>query len=94
MTKLDIVKSVATVASSLAVGKVTHDVIANNVSVDSTEDKIKVAVGTFVIGGMIAQAASHHVHASIDDMAKIWRNRKTVKKSTDEVVEGVIANAA
>lgn len=89
MNKLDIIKSVATVASSLAVGKVTHDIIANNVNVDNTEDRIKVAVGSFVIGGMVAQAASHHVHASIDEVAQFFRNRKLAKTVT-KIEEDVI----
>jgi hypothetical protein len=92
MTKLDFVKLVINVAAGIGVSKVTNDVISNNVNVDSTGDQIKVAIGSVVIGSMIAEAASDHVNARIDQVARIWTNRKGTK--TIEIVEVVTDNAA
>lgn len=86
MTKLDIVKSVAQFATCVGVGKVTHDVIKNNVNIDSTEDRIKVAVGSFVLGGMLADVAVRHVHTMIDDTVTNWKNRKVAKNATEETI--------
>lgn len=94
MTKLGIAKLVVNLATGVGVSKVTNDIITNNVNVDSTEDKIKVALGSFVIGSMIAEMTSNHVNSRIDSMAKLWQNRKAVKETTDEVLEGTIIDAA
>jgi hypothetical protein len=92
MTKLGIVKLVINVAVGIGVSKVTNDVISNNVNVESTEDQIKVAIGSVVIGSMIAERASDHVNAKIDTITKIWTDRKATK--TIEIVEVVTDNAA
>ena len=79
MTKLGIAKLVINVAAGMGVAKVTNDIISNNVTVDSTEDKIKVAVGSIVIGSMIGEMASNHINAQVDAIAGLWQNRKSVK---------------
>lgn len=89
MTKLGIAKLVINVAAGLGVSKVTNDIISNNVNVDSTEDRIKVAVGSIVIGSMVSEMASEHVNAKIDAVAKFWQSRKSVKRPPVEVTENL-----
>ena len=93
MTKLGIAKLVINVATGIGVSKVTNDIITNNVNVDSTEDRIKVAVGSLVIGSMIGEMASAHVNAKIDSIAGFWQNRKSVKPPV-EVTDDLAENAA
>lgn len=94
MTKLAIAKFVINLAAGVGVSKVTNDIISNNVTVNSTEDRIKVAIGSVVLGSMISDMASEHVSKSIDQMARLWKNRKHVTDTTDEVVDGIIVEAA
>lgn len=91
MTKLGIAKLVINVAAGVGVSKVTNDIITNNVTVDSTEDRIKVAIGSFVLASMVADAASDHVNAAIDSIAKLWKNRKASVNPADIAEEIVPA---
>ena len=76
MTKLAVAKLVINVAAGMGVSKVVNDVISNNTNIESTEDQIKVAIGSVVIGSMIAERASEHVNAKVDAIHAIWTNRK------------------
>jgi len=87
MTKLGIVKLVVNIVVATGVSKVTNDVISNNVDIESTEDQIKVAIGSVIIGSMIAEAASTHVNGKIDSIANVWKNRKDIKNDVKVVVE-------
>lgn len=93
MNKLAIAKLVVNLAAGVGVSKVTHDIISNNVNVDSTEDKIKVAVGSLVLGSMVADLASSYVNTRVDLVARVWQNRKSVKDTTEEIVD-VATNVA
>ena len=93
MTKLGIAKLVINVAAGMGVAKVTDDFIKSNTTVESTEDRIKVAIGSIVLGSMVSQAASNHVNAKIDSIANFWQNRKSVKPSV-EVTENLNETAA
>lgn len=87
MTKLGFAKLAINVAAGMGVSKVVNDVISNNTNIDSTEDQIKVAIGSVVIGSMIAEKASEHVNAKVDAIAGIWKNRKNVKDTAEEAVK-------
>lgn len=88
MTKLGIAKLVINVAAGMGVAKVTNDIISNNVNVESTEDKIKVALGSLVIGSMVGEMASDHINAKVDAISKLWQTRKSVKPPV-EVTESL-----
>lgn len=94
MSKLAFVKLAADVVTGVGVSKIVHDIISNNVTIISNGDRIKVAVGSMVIGSMIAEAASSHVHAKIDKAAEFWQNRKADRKPTaKEILEEVDSKA-
>jgi len=93
MTKLGIAKLVINVAAGMGVAKVTDDFIKSNTTVESTEDRIKVAIGSIVLGSMVSQAASNHVNAKVDTIVNFWQNRKSVKPSV-EVTENLSETAA
>lgn len=94
MSKLAFVKLAADVVTGVGVSKIVHDIISNNVTIISNGDRIKVAVGSMVIGSMIAEAASSHVHAKIDKAAEFWQNRKATKNTTEETTEEIVPATA
>lgn len=55
-------------AAGLGVSKVTKDIITNNTTVETTTDKVEVAVGSAVLGMMVADAASEYVTRRLDSI--------------------------
>jgi hypothetical protein len=90
MSKLAIAKLAINVVTGVGVSKVVNDIIKNNVSIITNGDRIKVAVGSLVIGSMVAEAASNHVESGINKMAKHWKDRKATKEDTKEITEETI----
>jgi hypothetical protein len=79
MTKLEIAKLAINVAAGLGVAKVTNDIITMNTTADTNGDKVKVAIGSIVIGSIVSDVASNHINAKINAIANYWQNRKIVK---------------
>jgi hypothetical protein len=79
MSKLAIAKLVINVATGMGVSKITNDIITNNTTVETTEDQIKVAIGSIVIGSMVAERASEHVNTKVDKIVEMWQGRKETK---------------
>lgn len=74
---LPIARIAAQVVASFGVSKILRDVIANNVTIVTTADSVKVAAGTLVLGSMIAESASNHVDARVKTVADWLESRKT-----------------
>lgn len=83
MTKLEIAKLAINIAAGLGVSKVTNDIISNNVNVDSTEDKVKVVIGSAVIGMVVGDMAKDNINGKIDAVVRFWQNRKSIKPSIE-----------
>jgi hypothetical protein len=64
--QIKLIKAAANIATVLSVTKVTRDIIANNTVIETGFDQARVWIGSFVIGGMIAEQASEHVDKRID----------------------------
>jgi hypothetical protein len=71
-----IVRLAVHLVSSVGVSKVVNDIIRNNTNVETTADAVKVAAGGLVIGSMVAEQASKHVTARLDDALAWYQNRK------------------
>jgi hypothetical protein len=93
MTKLGIAKLVINIAAGLGVSKITNDIITTNTTVNDNGDKIKVAIGSLVIGSMVGEMASDHVNAKIDAVANLWQSRK-IKTSPVEMTGNLNETAA
>jgi hypothetical protein len=86
--QIKLIKAVANIATVMSVTKVTKDIIVNNTEVVTGFDQARVWIGSFVIGGMMAESASAHVDRRIDG-AIAWyanfenrqQNNKTEYKS-------------
>lgn len=78
--KIQIAKLVAQIATTVGVSKVTHDIISNNTTVETTADAVKVWIGSFVIGGMVAERAHEHVDRRIDGTIDWFDKRQTDEK--------------
>lgn len=74
--KIKAFKFVAQIITTVGVSKVVRDTITNNTDVVTTADAAKVAVGSFVIGGMVAEQAHEHVNRRIDSATAWYQNRQ------------------
>jgi hypothetical protein len=77
--KLMLTKLAVQVISGIGVSKVVKDIIANNTTVETTADAVKVWTGSVVIGSMASDAVSNHVNAKIDQVANWFESRKTTE---------------
>lgn len=75
-SKLEMIKFATNVIAGAGVSKVIKDIIANNTTVETTGDAIKVWTGSIVIGSMAADAGSKHVNAKVDAVANWFESRK------------------
>lgn len=71
------------VVSSLGVYKVVGDIIKNNVSVVTKVDKVKVFSGSIVLSSVIADTASKHINAKMDEF-EAWNKKR---KSDEPIAE-------
>jgi tagatose-1,6-bisphosphate aldolase non-catalytic subunit AgaZ/GatZ len=86
MSKLGITKFVISHAVGLSAAYCTANVVQNNVEIDSTSDKVKLGIGSAVIGMMVADQASDYVNNIMDQLTTTW---ETVQqdKNTEVKVE-------
>lgn len=75
--KVVMIKLAGQFISTIGVSKVVHDVIRNNVTVLTPADGIKVAVGSLVIGSMVADHTIAHVNGYMDRAIAWHASRKT-----------------
>lgn len=69
MTKLEIVKAVASTIVGIGTSKIVYGIIANNVETTNPVDKVTVVAGSFVVGSMAADATKKHTDKMIDEAA-------------------------
>lgn len=87
MSKLSIAKFVINHAVGLSAGYCTASVIQNNVEIETTNDKLKLGIGSAVIGMMVANQASDYVGNIMDQVTTAWEAAKQEKKETEVKVE-------
>lgn len=83
MSKLGIARLVINYAVASSAAYCTQSVITNIVEPETTEEKIKVVVGSVVIGSMVAQQARQYVDGGIVRVAEVWENRKQAEQPVE-----------
>jgi len=79
MSKLSLIKSAANIVVGSSVAKVVNDVIKNNTDAETVADQAKIAVGSVVLGCMVADHAKAYVHKPIDAIAQMLEDRKATQ---------------
>lgn len=80
MTRLEIVKTVASTIVGIGTSKIVYGIVANNVEIKNPVDQVTVFAGSFVAGSMAADATKKHTDKMIDDAAA-WL--KSVKQAAN-----------
>lgn len=81
MNKLDLAKTAVNFIVGAGVSKIASDIIRNNSKPQSVTDTITTVAGGFVLGSMVADAATKYVSTTIDETVAKWRETKTEKSS-------------
>jgi hypothetical protein len=77
MTKIDFLKKAVSFIVGAGTTKIVHDVIANNVNIDNTAQKISVGSASLVIGAIASDVTSSYTDAKIDEAVIWWNNNVT-----------------
>lgn len=77
MTRIALAKKATSAVVSFSVGRVLTIIIRNNVPQQTLADKVAVETSAFVIGGMVAQAASKYTDNTIDEIVAIFKKNET-----------------
>jgi len=75
--QLTTLKLAAQVVASFGVTKIVNDIIANNTTIQTTADAVKVWTGSLVIGSMVVDQSAKHIGERIDQAADWYASRKT-----------------
>lgn len=81
MTKTEIAKRVLATAASMGSGKIVHSIVKNNVTTTTKTEQVTVAVGSFALGGAVAEVAANHMKRTVDELVEAVQS---VRKSTPE----------
>lgn len=87
MSKLGIAKFAISHFVGLSAGYCTASVIQNNVEIDSTNDKIKLGIGSAIIGMMVADQASDYVGNVMDQLTTSWESIKQTEVKVETNVQ-------
>lgn len=81
MLNLNTIKLVTSTIVGLGVTKIVTTTIKNNVNPETVVDTITITAGSFVIGGMVADASKKYTDETIDKIADAV---VSLKKATEE----------
>lgn len=81
MLNLNTIKLVTSTIVGLGVTKIVTTTIKNNVNPETVVDTITITAGSFVIGGMVADASKKYTDETIDKIADAVIS---LKKATEE----------
>ncbi|QEQ94357.1 hypothetical protein SEA_OLGASCLOVER_57 [Gordonia phage OlgasClover] len=81
MLNLNTIKLVTSTIVGLGVTKIVTTTIKNNVNPETVVDTITITAGSFVIGGMVADASKQYTDNTIDKIAEAI---VSLKKATEE----------
>lgn len=70
MTKLDIVKKAVSFVVAAGTSVIVNQIIANNVNIEKTHQKVTVPIAAIAIGGVVADASSDWTDNKIDEIAE------------------------
>lgn len=81
MLNLNTIKLVTSTIVGLGTTKIVTTIIKNNVDPQTAVDAVTITAGSFVIGGMVADASKQYTDKTIDNIADAI---KSLKKATAE----------
>lgn len=84
MLNLPTIKFAVQIIAGLGVSKIVNDIISNNTTVVTTVDQVRVAVGSLVIGSMVADTLAKHVDTRVDEIAA-WNEKRKAEQEKPEV---------
>ncbi len=87
MKKIEIAKKTITTIVSFGTAKIIKGIIENNVSIETTTDKVTVTAASAAIGGAVGELASDYTDAKIDEIVELVKKIKDRKKPALEVVK-------
>lgn len=77
MFNIDIAKKTLVIAAQLGAGKISHDIIKNNVSTTNVYESVIVGVGSFALGGVVARQAANQMSETIDEVVTAVQSIQT-----------------
>lgn len=81
MLNLNTIKLATSAIVGLGTTKIVSTIIKNNVQPETVVDIVTVTAGSFVIGGMVADAAKTYTDNTIDQIAEFIATLKTAKEN-------------
>jgi hypothetical protein len=72
MTKTEVAKKISFAVVGTATTAVVHAIVKNNVSANKLSEKVALAVGTYVLGCIAADATKKWTDAKIDELIQWW----------------------
>lgn len=89
MSKLGIAKLVISYAVGSSTAFTVRNVIANNVAPETTQEQMKLVLGSVVVGSMVAAQARTYVDNTVEMIDQFWQEHQAKKQ--DAVAEEVIS---
>ncbi|UVK59341.1 hypothetical protein SEA_PHEROBRINE_58 [Gordonia phage Pherobrine] len=77
MLNLSTVKLITSTIVGLGTTKIVTTIIKNNVNPETVVDTVTITAGSFVIGGMVADASKAYTDKTIDSIAEAVTKIKT-----------------
>lgn len=77
MLNLNTVKLITSTIVGLGTTKIVTTIIKNNVNPETVVDTVTITAGSFVIGGMVADASKAYTDKTIDSIAEAVTKIKT-----------------
>lgn len=78
--KIVLAKRTVNLIVGLSVTKLVNTLIQNNTDPQTATEKVSTAVGSYVVGSMVADAASSYTDAKIDSVVAWYRENVNVTK--------------
>ena len=86
-TKLDITKDITKSVVGICVAATVANIVRNNVTMTSKAQKLKLAIGVYVLGSMAAEVAGIYTDRKIEKMADRWKKLLTSVQESETTPE-------
>lgn len=86
MKKIEILKKAVSLVVSVGTAKIVKGIIENNVTTETTTDKVTVTAASLAIGGAVGELTSEYTNTQIDEIVAFVqkiKNRKNAENDED-----------
>ncbi|QGJ89667.1 hypothetical protein SEA_ODESZA_56 [Gordonia Phage Odesza] len=83
MLNLNTIKLITSTIVGLGTTKIITTIIKNNVDPQNAVDAVTITAGSFVLGGMVADASKQYTDKTIDNIADAIKNLKKQEAETN-----------